>query len=170
MFDVSIINVGIDLDLATVIITMQDPKYLPYLQIFGKVSRVCSNHFLFILISDIVSMKITMLIVWALPSLDASRLIDTEQFVSQSVPPFVRVVQECKYEWFGFWIFLAYDISILLALIMVLLAILKKKIKWGDYKDSKKINILVVLYFLMPGLLRLCGFYSEALLPILQAS
>ena len=87
-----------------------------------------------------------MLIIWA--SLDVPSTIDTEQFVSKTVPPFIQVVQRCQSKHHLYWIILTFGYSTLLTLIMVLIAILTRKIKRGDYKDSKKINILVVALIL----------------------
>ena len=68
-----------------------------------------------------------MLTVWA--TFDASHLINIERFVPQTVPPFFQVVQECQSKWYGSWIVLTFGFSTFLALIMVLLAILTRKIK-----------------------------------------
>ena len=144
MFDVSILNLGIDIIFATVIAKTLRIYFI--FKTFGKVSRVCSDQGLSILISSILSVKIIMLIVWAI--LDATRLIDRVQFVPQSVPPYFRVVQECQSKQLGFWTILTFSFSTLLALVMVLLAILTRKIKRSDYKDSKKINVLVAALIL----------------------
>ena len=137
MFDVTSVNIGIDIVFATVI--AKNLCIYHIFKMFGKVSRLC----LFILISGFVLVKIIiiMLTVWA--TFDASRLINIEWFVPQTVPPFFQVVQECQSKQYGSWIVLTFGFSTFLALIMVLLAILTRKIKRGDYKDSKKINILV---------------------------
>ena len=139
MFDISITNVGIDMVFATVIAKTLRIYFI--FNTFGKVSKVCSDQGLFILISSILSVKIIMLIIWA--SFDAHRVIDVQQLVSNTVPPFIRVVQPCRSMHHGLWIFLAFGYSTLLALIMVLLAIMTRKIERDDYKDSKKISVLV---------------------------
>ena len=113
---------------------------------FGKVSRVCSDQGLFILISGIVSMKIVMLIVWA--CLDPTHVVDIELFISQRVPPFFRVVQECQSKHHNIWLTVLFGYSTILGLVMVLLAVLTRKIKRRDYEDSKKINIRVTALIL----------------------
>ena len=141
MFDIFIMMVGVDIVFAIVI--AKTLRIYHIFKTFGKVSRVCSNQGLFILILGIISVKVVMLTVWV--CLDPARVVDTEQFVSQDVPPFFRVVQECQTDHYniGIWLTLAFGYSTILALVMVLLAVLTRKIKRSDYKDSKKINILV---------------------------
>ena len=123
MFDTSITNVGIDIVFATVIAKTLRIYFI--FNTFGKVSKLCSDQGLFIFISSILSVKIIMLIIWA--SFDVLRLIDVQQLVSNTVPPFIRVVQPCRSVHHEFWIFFAFGLaasySTLLALIMVLLAI-----------------------------------------------
>ena len=87
-----------------------------------------------------------MLIIWA--HLDASHIVNMEQIISETVPPFFQTVQQCHSMYHGYWIILTFGYSTFLALIMVLLAILTRKIKRDDYKDSKKINLLVAALIL----------------------
>ena len=145
MLSVSGTTVGIDTVLATVI--AKTLRIYHIFKTFGTVSRVFSDLGLFILILSIVCVKIPMLIVWA--SLDAARLVDVEQFVPTTVPPFIQVIQQCQTRHQqSFWLIPLYSYSIILGLVMVLLAVMTRKIKRKDYKDSKKINILVVALIL----------------------
>ena len=144
MFDISILSVGIDIILATVI--AKTLRIYHIFKKFGKVSRVCSDQGLFTFISGIVSVKVVMLIVWA--CLDPAHVVDIELFVSQSVPPFFRVVQECQSKHHNIWLTVLFGYSTILGLVMVLLAVLTRKIKRKNYKDSKKINILVAALIL----------------------
>ena len=75
-------------------------------------------------------------------SFDVARIVDAQQLVSTTVPPFIQVVQQCWSVYQGFWVILTFGYSTLLSLIMVLLAILTRKIKRGDYKDSKYLFVL----------------------------
>ena len=144
VFDLSASNVGIDIIVATVIAKTLRIYYI--FKTFGKVSQLCSDHGLFTLISGIVSVKIVMLI--ALASLDAPTLMDREQFVTVNVPPYFEVAQQCLSERLHLATTFMFAYSILLVLVMVLLAILTRKIQRGDYKDSKKINALVLTLLL----------------------
>jgi gamma-aminobutyric acid type B receptor len=144
MFDFSITNVGIDLVFATVIAKTLRIYFI--FKTFGKVSKLWSDQGLFLLISSIVSVKIVILIIWA--SFDVPHIVDLQQLTSKTVPPFIEVVQRCQSVYHGYWVFLTIGYSTLLTMIMVLLAILTRKIKRDDYKDSKKINLLVGALFL----------------------
>jgi hypothetical protein len=141
MFSVSCTNMGMDIVLATVI--AKTLRIYHIFKKFGSISRIFSDHGLFFLIFGLASVKIPMLIAWI--SHDAAHLVDVEQFVSTSVPPFIQIKQECQSSGpQGFWLIPLFSYTVFLGLIMVLLAILTRKIKRKDYKDSKKINILVV--------------------------
>ena len=141
MFDIAITNVGIDIVFAAVIAKTLRIYFI--FTTFGKVNRkVFSDLGLFILISSIVSVKIIMLIFWAI--FNVPDLVNIELFISETVPPFVQVVQRCgSNNRHPFWVFATFGYSTLLTLIMVLLAVLTRKIKRNNYKDSKKINLLV---------------------------
>ena len=147
IFDVIIANIGADIVCATVI--AKTLRIYHIFKTFGKVGHACSDQILIIMILGIVSGKIAILIVWA--SVDDARVIDVEQFVSQRVPPFFQVTQECQSEHINIWHASLVSYSAILGLVMVLLAILTRKIKRKDYKDSKKINILIVALTLDVG-------------------
>jgi gamma-aminobutyric acid type B receptor len=139
MFDITTVGIGADIILATVI--AKTLRIYHIFKKFGTVSRICSDQGLFILISSIISVKIVMLIVWA--TSDAAYVVDIEQFISTTVPPFFRVIQECQSNYHNIWLLVVFGYSIVLGLVMVLLAVLTRKIKRKNYKDSKKINVLV---------------------------
>ena len=139
MFDIGCSGVGMNVVLATVV--AKTLRIYHIFKKFGKVHHICSDLGLFVLISSIVSVKIILLILWT--SLDPSHLIDTEQLIASRVPPYFLVVQSCEATHLTTWLTLYFGYSTLLGLTMVLLAILTRKIKRSDYKDSKKINMLV---------------------------
>ena len=140
MFDVYLISLGTDIIFATVI--TKTLRIYHIFNKFGNVNRICSDQGLFTLISIIVSVKIVLLIVWS--ALDASRVVDIEQYVSQSVPPHYLVRELCQSKHLEIWLFAHIGYSAILMLTMVLLAVMTRKIKRKEFKDSKKINILVV--------------------------
>ena len=141
MFELSSFGLGVDVIFATVI--AKTLRIYHIFKKFGKVHHICSDLGLFVLISSIVSVKIILLILWT--SLDPSHLIDSEQLIASRVPPYFLVVQSCEATYLTTWLILFYGYTTVLGLTMVLLAILTRKIRRSDYKDSKKINILVVV-------------------------
>ena len=140
-FDVITANIGADIVCATVI--AKTLRIYHIFKTFGKVGRSCSDQILVIMILGIISGKIAILIVWA--NVDDARVVDVEQFVSQRVPPFFQVTQECQSEHINIWHASLVSYSAILGLVMVLLAILTRKIKRKDYKDSKKLTYLLLL-------------------------
>lgn len=144
VFDISSLGVGGDVVLATVIAKTLRIYYI--FKKFGKGNRICSDKGLFILILSIVSVKVTLLILWT--SIDISVYVDMEDYIKDSIPPYFLVTQLCEARYMPMWLILIYGYSTLLGLIMVLLAILTRKIKRSDFKDSKKITILVASLFM----------------------
>ena len=106
-FDISISSVGGDIIFTTVI--AKTLRIYHIFKTFGKISKFCSDQGLFILILSIVSVKIIMLIIWT--GLDAPHVINIEQFVSKTVPPFFQVVQQCQSKHHLYWIILIFGYS-----------------------------------------------------------
>ena len=163
MFDIYLINIGTDIMFATVIAKTVRIYYI--FRKFGKVHQICFDQGLFFLVLAIVFVKIIFLIFWT--CLDVSLLIDTEQYVKQSIPPYFLVTQKCQNEYPEVWLTLQYTYSMVLAFFMVLLAVLTRKIKRDDFKDTKKINMLVGalvfdLCIFLPSwaILRLIGYVN----------
>ena len=139
-FDTCLINLGADIVFATVI--AKTLRIYHIFKKFGKVNRICSDQGLFVLILAIVSVKIVLWTLWT--CLDINHLVDTEQYISQSVPPFILVTEKCDSNYLEIWLLVFSIYTIALMFIMALLAVLTRKIKQGNFKDSKKINILVI--------------------------
>ena len=161
MFDIYLINMGIDLVLATIV--AKTLRIYHIFKRFGKVGRLCTDQSLFLLILAIVSVKAIFLIIWT--CVDVSRLVDREEYVRESIPPYFLVTQECQNKHPAIWFTLQYVYSTALALTMVVLAILTRRIERGDFKNTKKINILVAMLvtdmcvgFSLWLVLRLVGF------------
>ena len=133
-------TIGFDIVLATVIAKTLRIYYI--FKKFGKVNRICSDRYLYILILIIVSIKIVLLVLWA--CLDINVVVEMEQYIPQSVPPYFLVREGCQSNHLVLWIVAVFGYSAVLMIIMVLLAVLTRKIKRFDFKDSKKINTLIV--------------------------
>lgn len=143
-FDIYFLGIGTDILFATVIAKTLRIYYI--FKIFGKGSQICSDRGLLFLILSTVSIKIILLVTWT--SCDINHLVDTEQQVTDTVPPYVHVTQSCQSKHLGIWISLQFGYSTALGLVMVLLAIMTRKIRRGNFKDSKEINMLVIALLL----------------------
>ena len=139
--DVYLFNIGFDIVFATVI--AKTLRIYLIFRPFGRIGQICSNQGLFALILTIVGFKLMLLILWN--SVDIHHLIDIEQYVTTSVPPYSIVVQQCHSSYMGTWIGVLASYSIILLLIMVILAILTRKIKRDHFNDTKKINTLTAV-------------------------
>ena len=140
-FDVFLFNLGFDIVFATVIAKTLRIYYI--FKPFRRMGRICSDQGLFTLILTIVGFKLMLLTLWT--SIDIYHLIDIEQFTATSVPPYLIVVQQCHSRYFELWAALHVGYSLVLLLIMVVLAILTRKIKRDHFNNTKKINTLTAV-------------------------
>ena len=138
-FDTYCLGIGTDILFATVIAKTLRIYYI--FNTFGKGSQMCSDRGLLFLILSIVSIKIILLVTWTI--FDTSYFVDLEQ-VTDTVPPYVQVTQFCQSNYLSIWISVQFSYTVALVLLMVLLAIMTRKIRRTNFKDSKEINMLVV--------------------------
>lgn len=138
MFDIYLINTGLDTIIATLI-----AKRLRIYHIFnkfGKICRICSDRGRLSVIITAVFIKIVILILW--PCLDIYHLVDKEQYAEQSVPPYMKVRQQCESNYHNVWIGLLFGYSTILIIILLVLAFMTRKIKRKHFNESKKITTL----------------------------
>ena len=137
-FDVYLINIGFDTVFATVI--AKTLRIYHIFKTFGKVGRICSDKGLLILILTIVCIKIVMLTIWTF--FDINHLVDAEQYVVDSIPPYYLVSQQCQSKYLNAWIALLFGYSMVILFILVVLAFMTRKIKRQHFNESKKISTL----------------------------
>lgn len=139
VFDVFLLYIGFDVVFATVI--AKTLRIYHIFKTFGKVSRLFTDSKLFFLIFVVVAIRLNLLIAWI--SFNTPRIVDVEWLATHTVPPVMLVQEECRAENVNLWVALHTGYSLVQMLVMVMLAILTRKIKRQNYKDSKKINSLV---------------------------
>ena len=139
MLDVTLSTVGLDLVLSTLFAKMLRVYHI--FKKFGKVSRLWSDNGLLALIILIVLVKAVFLIIWM--SVDINHVIDVETYNPNSVPPHFTVIQMCHCKYFGIWYAIAFLYTGVLFVILLLVAISTRKIKRTDFKDTKKVNLLI---------------------------
>ena len=83
------------------------------------------------------------MIVWTL--LDPSQVVNTEQYVSQSVPPYYIVREHCLPQHFEVWLVLRVDYLAILMITMVVLAVLTRKLSEKSLKIARKSIYLLLL-------------------------
>ena len=127
---------------------------------FGKISSAWSDKWLFVLILVIVSMKVVLMVVWGL--VDMNHLVD--EVTSQGSPPhYYVVVQKCYSRHLSWWITLIFGYTTMLLLPMVHVAILTRKIKREEFKDSKKICALVAILIILMCVGNALWFFLRAI-------
>ena len=129
--------------------------------LFEKVS-FCSNYILFVIIILIVSVKVVCLAVWA--AIDPFTIIDIEIYRPEGKPPYYEATQQCYSDHTYIWVSVLLGYAAILGAALAFMAFKTRKIKRKDFKDTKKINALMVSVFsltaiitLMWGILRSTG-------------
>ena len=113
---------------------------------FGKIGKLCSDKSLLILISVIVLGKLVLLSAWT--ALDKLQVRDYETYHSESKPPFYEVRQKCHSRHHGMWIITCLLYTAIIGGILAFVAFKTRKIHRKDFKDTKKINALIVTLFM----------------------
>jgi hypothetical protein len=139
VLDVSLATLGLDSVLATLFAKMLRIYHI--FKKFGKVSRLWSDNGLFVLIVIIVLVKVFFLIIWT--SVDINHVVDVEAVDANRVPPYYVVIQKCHCEYFGMWYALTFLYTGTLFSVLLLVAFNTRKIKRANYKDTKKVNLLI---------------------------
>ena len=137
--DVSLATIGLDSVLATLFAKMLRIYHI--FKKFGKVSRLWSDNGLLALIIFIVLVKVLFLVIWT--SVDINHIVDVETIEANSVPPYYMVIQKCHCEHFGMWCALTFLYTGTLFTVLLLVAFNTRKIKRANYKDTKKVNLLI---------------------------
>ena len=129
--------------------------------LFEKV-KFCSDCILFLLIILIVFVKVVCLAVWT--AVDRLVIIDVETYHPEGKPPYYEVSQHCYSDYTYIWVSILLVYAVPLGGVLAFMAFKTRKIKRKDFKDTKKINALMVSWFyaitiLVPlwGILRSTG-------------
>ena len=140
IIDISFSSVGLDLILATIL-----AKTLRIVHIFshyGRTGRGWSDRVLLVMILLITTGKLCILVLWNVS--DPYRIVDNDEFQGQSSDSYYLVVQQCYSEKTGVWLVIILSYTGLLGVVLTILAYKSRKIKRENFKDTKKINGLIV--------------------------
>ena len=135
-------SVGIDLVLATLLF-----KVLRVWRIFSvgtKTGKAWTDRGMLLVIGLIISVKVFLLIIW----LAADTYTLTDVVVSTHETSFGfsnKIVQQCESRMQAVWLVIIYGYSGLLALALIAVSIKTRKIKRGNFKDTKKISTLIAI-------------------------
>ena len=133
-------SVGFDIVLATLFTKML--RIYRVFTYFGRTGKAWSDRVLIMIILLVALGKITVFIIWAL--VDIYYLQDTETYSLDTTPPHYKVAQYCYSEHTGVWVTVLFAYSGVLFLLLLLLAFKTRKIRRENFKDTKKVNALIL--------------------------
>ena len=145
----ALVFVGMDLILATVL-----AKTLRIAYIFTKfkknIGNNCSDYVLFAMIALIVGGKAFLLIVWN--AIDVHHIKDSpnpELVFNDDGFPQYNVFQQCYSEYYLVWLALVAVYTLLICLALAVVSFITRKIRMANYKDTKKINTLLIIFIMI---------------------
>ena len=155
------VSIGIDLLLTTLL-----AKLLRIWRIFtlhGRTGKVWTDQSLLLFIGLVVLVKIVILIIWTV--VDIYRLQDIVTVISSDGRnSHYKIAQHCFSEYYSIWLVLVYGYSTIIGLILIAVSVITRKIKQDNFKDTKKVSILISTLIYMAlvcgtlwGVLRLTG-------------
>ena len=118
---------------------------------FGKVGKICTDQTLLILIVVIVLGKVAILSTWITE--DLFRITDFETYNSEGKPPYYEVVQFCHCRHSATWHGISLSYTFAFACILAIVSFKTRKIQRKDFKDTKKINVFILTYFMGTSIL-----------------
>ena len=155
------VSLGVDLLITTLL-----AKVLRIWRIFtynGYMGNVWTNSSLLGFIGIVIAVKIVLLAIWTI--VDPYTLKDKEEIIyMDGIASKYEIVQQCESEYYSIWLVLVYGYSAIIGLVLIGASLKTRKVKQENFKDTKKITILVTsLLFIalvcgaLWGILRLIG-------------
>ena len=108
----------------------------------GRTSKFWSDQYMLLFIGLVVLPKIVILVIWTV--VDIYRIQDVEMLVSSDgVNSHYMIVEQCYSEYYVMWIFVVYGYSVAIGIAVIAVSIKTRKIKQENFKDTKKVSILI---------------------------
>ena len=137
-------STGINLILATVLLKLA--RIYRIFTHFGKLGKFWSDISLFCLSLLICLPPNIYLALWF--GIDTPRVKFTNSTITDVVPPFIELSRECSSNYFDIWLTIAFMPTIVLLFIVVIFALLTRKIDRDNFKDTKKVTAYVATIFI----------------------
>jgi len=134
-------SLGMNLVLSTLLVRMLRIYHI--FNYFGKVGKIWSDRTLLATAAIIVGADILLLLVWALT--DTYQIRDYEVYQPNAEPPHYEVMQFCSCNYLQIWLAVILGEIGVLLLCVFLLAIMTRKIRLRNFKDTKKVNMYIFL-------------------------
>ncbi|XP_064386076.1 uncharacterized protein LOC135334725 [Halichondria panicea] len=130
------ITLGIDIVLATLLMKML--RLWRVFTFYGKTGKLWTDKVMLLLSGAILLIKVLILTIWAI--LDTLNAVD--KFFTNSDGN-TMLVRQCQSNNIILWAFIAYGYSGVLGTCLIIVAIKTRKIKRNNFKDTKKICLLM---------------------------
>ena len=155
------VSLGLDLLITTLL-----AKVLRIWRIFtynGQMGNVWTDSSLLGFIGIVIAVKIVLLAIWTI--IDPNTLTDKEEIIYvDGIASKYEIVQQCESEYYFIWLVVVFGYSAIIGLVLIGASFITRKVKQENFKDTKKITILVTsLIFIalvcgtLWGILRLIG-------------
>ncbi len=132
------VAVGMDIILTTLLV-----KLLRVWRIFtlhGRTGRLWKDYSLFGFVLGVIGVKVVLLVIWLL--VDPYNLEDVSRVLREDNSSVVfTTVQQCQSQYYLLWLGFIYGYSIIIALILIIVSVLTRKIQQDNFKDTKKISV-----------------------------
>ena len=134
-------SLGMNLVLSTLLVRMLRIYHI--FNYFGKVGKIWSDRALLAIAAIIVGADVLLLLVWALT--DTYQIQDYEVYEPDAEPPYYEVMQFCSCNYLQIWLAVILGEIGVLLLCVFLLAVMTRKIRLQNFKDTKKVNMYIFL-------------------------
>ena len=116
--------------------------YRIFFRTFHEPGKFWTDRFLFIMVLVIVSIAAIILLLWS--TVDPLKTIKTEIFMKSNEPPFYGEILFCDSDHYFVWTVILYYVYVAaFVLFVVVLAILTRKVKIANFKDTKGVSMFV---------------------------
>lgn len=164
------IFIGVDLLLATLL--AKSIRVWRVFTYFGRTGKLWKDKYLLLFVGLIVLGKIVLLAIWNIT--DIFQLRDIEMLLSSDGSNFhYMLVQQCYSEHYIEWVCVVFGYSVSICIAVISVSIKTRKIKQENFKDTKKVSILIssILYMSVVGtslwvVLRSAGYRTASLVVI----
>ena len=116
--------------------------YRIFFRTFHEPGKFWTDRFLFIMVLVIVSIAAIILLLWS--TLDPLKTIDMKVFMDSDEPPFHGEILFCDSHHYFVWTVILYYVYVAsVVFFVVVLAILTRKVKIANFKDTKEVSMFV---------------------------
>ncbi len=132
------VAVGMDIILTSLLVKLV--RVWRIFTVHGRSSRLWKDYFLFGFVAAVIGVKLALLFIWVL--VDPYSLEDVVHLLNQDNNSVVyETVQQCQSRYYLVWLGFIYGYSIIIALILIIVSVLTRKIRQENFKDTKKVAI-----------------------------